>query len=236
MKTNYLKFTEGEITIYCGVNAMSNCSASLEQAASIARSNPKSRILYLNTFLSTRKVMAQARQPKAPLALNPSPGVPGKGNIIIENIAIGNLANELWRVERMIEEQKITCVIINSWEFAHQSYIYKERAIFALMGMVNKFEVAVLVYSQSKAIKAGKIQRGGLGKLSALATEVIVLETEEKSEQDQVPVMKNKILVDRKINELEYARSKSGISSGGELVLPGDRVESEVPEEDLVLA
>ena len=229
---NNIHFTEGEINIYCGSNAMSNCSASLEQAAAIARSGRSGKTLYINTFLSMRKLMAAARQ--VPSLTLDSRG--GEGNVILRNIGMGTLASDLWNVERLIKEEKITCVIINSWEFAHQSYLYKERAIFELMGLINRLEVSVLVYSQSKFIQAGKIQRGGLGKLSALASEVIKLENEEvdrrflsdtgktpQTDKNVRPTTKK--LVERKINDLDSAHSESEVTEGGKLISPEEMVE-----------
>lgn len=221
MKNNYLNFAEGEMTIYCGANAKTNCEESLRQATAITQARKQEKTLYINTFLSTRKIMAAAR------VSMPKP----EANIIFENIEIGELANAIWNLKRKIEEQKITYVIINSWEFAHRSYSYKEQAIFALMGLINSLGVAVLVYSQAKPAETGKIQRGGLGKLSALANEIITLEPEKNAVENEIPEVRIEKLSPKKINELGYARSKSGISSDGMLIVPKGK---EVFEEELV--
>ena len=50
MKNNYLGFTEGEITVYCGDNSRANVHCSLQQARAIAGSARKGNILYINTI------------------------------------------------------------------------------------------------------------------------------------------------------------------------------------------
>ena len=233
MKNNHVSYSEGELTIYCGENARTNCHESLRQAGAICKQKRKEKILYLNTFFTTRKMKAAIRH------ILPA----GAGaSLQFMNVNIGNLANELGRIERKIEAEKIACVIINSWEFAHRSYIYKERALFDLMGIMNSLEVSLLIYSQARVAEAGKIQRGGLGKLSAIADAIIQLLPEEKEEKELEasptdksvrPTGENKMLDARKINELEYARGENGRSSGSELVWP---VEEEVMEGELVEA
>src|ERR1044072_631840 len=115
---NYTTFAEGELTIYCGENARMNSHASLKQAAALATEKRRGRILYINTFLSNRKLLASKR-----LFVPES-----ESNIIFYNVEIGELASRLWDIGRIIREQNIRCVIINSWEFAHKSYIHKEKA------------------------------------------------------------------------------------------------------------
>lgn len=226
MKNNYLNFADDEITIYCGTNAKTNCEASLRQAEAIARTRKQTKTLYINTFLSTRKIMAATR-----LAMPKT-----EANILFENVEIGELANAIWDIKRKIEDQKIKYVIINSWEFAHRSYTYKEQAIFALMGMINSLGITVLVYSQAKPAEAGKIQRGGLGKLSALANEIVTLEIEENSTEKEILEVQIEKLSPKKINELDYAHSESGISSGGILIIPNNEAVHRVLERELLAA
>jgi hypothetical protein len=129
-----------------------------------------------------------------------------------------NLQCELSEIAQIVAEQKITCLVINSWEFAHKSYIYKERAIFELMGLLNSLDITILIYSQAKPAEPGKIQRGGLGKLSALADEIISIDSDDETDTLSPPAEpENEKLEPLKINELSYARSQSGVSAEGEL-------------------
>src|SRR5437016_8969971 len=123
---NYTNFSEGEITIYCGENARNTVNESLKQAAAIGKTKRKEKILYINTVFMTRKIMASAREvfPREEVSAE-SVGE----HIIVKTIVIGDLCNQLQDFREMIEEQGITHVIINSWEFANRSYTYKERAI-----------------------------------------------------------------------------------------------------------
>src|SRR5438105_6700786 len=61
MNNSYLKFSEGEITVYCGDHARANVHGSLKQAREIARSSRKGNIMYVNTVFSTRKLLEAAR-------------------------------------------------------------------------------------------------------------------------------------------------------------------------------
>jgi hypothetical protein len=234
---NYLKFTEGEITVYCGDHARANVHASLKQAREIAGSSRRANILYVNTVFTTRKLLEAARQEL------PSPGASGEGlgereGIFFQHVIIGDLCKYLDVIRESIEANDIKYLIINSWDFANRSYSYKEKALFGLMNIANEMDVSVLIYSQANmnGAVAGQIHRGGLGKLAALADAIIWSDSDEILEEIDNNKPKPRILSDRKINELPYPRKESVISSGGELVLSQDKVESEVLEEDLMFA
>ncbi len=228
---NYLEFTEGEITIYCGENARNTVNESLKLASAIGKSKRKGNILYINTVFTTRKILAAARTYIAPKSS------PAEGNIVFHNISVGELCNSFGTIGERIEEENIKYVIINSWEFANRSYTYKERSIFELKGLLAEAGVTLLIYSQSKLAKPGKIQRSGLGKLSALADDIIQLEEEylmdeeadlEKQSHTPIPpyahTPAHEMLVASKINELDYAREDIRPLSGGELVMQEEEV------------
>jgi len=236
-QNNYLKFTEGEITVYCGDHAGANIHQSLQQARAIAASSRRGNIMYINTIYTTRKMLAAARTEL------PSPGTPGEGlgvreGIFFRHVIGGDLCKYLDEIREAIETQQIKYLIVNSWDFANRNYGFKEKALFGLMNIANELNVAVIIYSQAYSIGAvaGEIHRGGLGKLAAVADEIIRLHSDEILQEMRSAERKVKILSDRKINDLDYARSESGVSEGGELILPPNEVESEVLEEDLVFA
>lgn len=228
MKIRNTEITEGELTILCGENAKSNCTESLMQAVEVSKRQKGKNVLYINTVFSKRKMFAAMRSVM-------SSHVPGSGEIALQNVTIGNLCNDLYRTRLLIAEKKISFVIINSWEFAHKNYSAKERALFDLMELVNSTGVTVLVYSQAKLAEAGKIQRGGLGKLSGFADEVISLNETSHQTRTPNPDTRSEKLDALKINNLEYARSNSEVSSGGELVLPKEEeVFEDIREEQLM--
>jgi hypothetical protein len=240
----YLAFAEGEITVYCGDHARANVHGSLKQAREIAGSSRRGNILYVNTVFTTRKLLEAARQEL------PSPGARHGGleasgealgereGLFFQHVIIGDLCKYLDKIREAIEENDIKYLIINSWDFANRSYGYKEKALFGLMSIANEMDVSVLIYSQANmnGAVAGQMHRGGLGKLAALADAIIWNNSDEILEEIANDKPKPRILTNRKINELPYPRKESAISSGGELVLPHDEVESEVLEEDLMFA
>ncbi len=215
MKNN-LNFTEGEMTIYCGENAMTTVESSLQHASAISASGRRGNILYVNTAFSTRKIMAASRANVAEKAHE------YQSDIFFQNVPIGELANYISVIHQQIESQKIKYVVINSWEFANKSYSYKEQAIFALMTLLNQLDITLLIYSQSKATPAGKIQRGGLGKLAALATDIFSLDVEKEATpnaQIAIPPTPNLEMLDNsKINNLGYAREEDVMEIRAELV------------------
>src|SRR5437016_5699220 len=101
MKTNYLNFREGEITVYCGDHARANVHGSLKQAREIARSPWKGDIMYVNTVFSTRKLLEAARREL------PLPGTSGEGlgvreGIFFQHVIIGDLCKYLGEIRETI--------------------------------------------------------------------------------------------------------------------------------------
>jgi hypothetical protein len=257
MRNNNLRFAEGEITVYCGDHALANVHASLKQAREIAGSSRQGNIMYVNTVFTTRKMLVAARmeldgvnkgdgrtkvRPTEEELASPSgmrvrptgdTELGAKEGIFFQHVIIGDLCKYLGDIREAIEANDIKFLIVNSWEFANRSYGYKEKALFGLLNIANEFGVSVLVYSQVNMnnARAGEMHRGGLGKLAAVAGDIIWSNSDEVLEELRETRKKVKILSNRKINELEYARSDSGISAAGELVLPE---REEVLEEELM--
>ena len=227
-----MQFTEGELTIYCGENTRDTVFESLKHAEKISR---KEKVLFINTVYTRRRILSEARKifrgEVTTEALSDS--------VFLKTTVIGDLCQYFGQIADQIKEQGITCIIIDSWEFANRTYGYKERTLYGLLGLMD-LGVSVLVYSQSHLAEAGKIQRAGLGKLAALADAVISIrsksefphleEEEFENINTHVPVPRyphapkppapdSEMLVASKINELDYARSETKVASGGELVL-----------------
>ena len=156
-----------------------------------------------------------------------------KEGIFFHHTVIGDLCKYIDEFREMIEANDIKYLIVNSWDFANRSYGFKEKALIGLMNIAGELGVSVFVYSQCNIGNAvpGQMHRGGLGKLAAVADDIIWCDQAEIMEQIVREERKMRVLSERKINELEYARSGSGISSGGELILPA---EEEVLEEELM--
>jgi hypothetical protein len=242
MKNNkYLLFSEGEITVYCGDHARANVHGSLKQAREIAASSRRANIMYVNTVFSTRKLLEAARLELGetdglrvrPTGNSGQVAVGAKEGIFFQHVIIGDLCKYLGEIRETIGANEIKYLIINSWDFANRSYGYKEKALFGLMRIASELGVSVIIYSQARmnGAVAGEMHRGGLGKLAAVADAIYWCSSDEILEEMKDNERKVRILSERKINELEYARSESEVSSGGELILPQ---EEEVFEEDIV--
>ncbi len=207
MKQNF-QFREGEVTVYCGENARINTKISLLQAIRSIHEG-SGNVLYVNTVFTTRKLYGLARE------------VSGKvehANLHYRQVNMGDLQKYFGEFQELVEKENIKTIVINAWEFSNRSYTYKEKALFQLKHYADALGLSVLVYSQASwTYQTGEIARGGLGKLAVIADEIINIDREEF----ELEQPKNEILSKRKINELSYARSESGISSGGELILPG---------------
>ncbi len=215
LRDKYLGFAEGEITVYCGNHAGENVLGSLRQASKISKSKRRGNILYINTIYTTRRLFESARK-----ELNPTKEKLGEcEGIFFKNVIVGDLAKYLGEFREMIEEHDIKHIIVNSWDFANRSYGYKEKALFGLMGFAKEFDVSVLIYSQANMRNAvpGEMHRGGLGKLAAIADDIIFIRLEFDEQEKKA---ESKILSPRKINELEYAHGDMSISQGGELESP----------------
>ncbi len=242
MKNNkYLAFAQGEITVYCGDHAGANIHQSLQQAREIAVSSRRGNIMYINTIYTTRRLLAAARRDLGMTdgqRVHPTgddstgeQAAPGtKEGIFFRHVIGGDLCKYLDEIREAIKTQQIKYLIVNSWDFANRNYGFKEKALFGLLHIANELNVAVIIYSQaySRGAVAGEIHRGGLGKLASIANEIIRLRSDEILEDMRSGEIKVKILSDKKINELDYARSETGVSSSGELILPTNEVESEV--------
>ena len=227
----YLGFTEGEITVYCGNHAGENVLGSLRQASKISKSKRRGNILYINTIYTTRRLFESARKELA----NPVKEKLGEQEgIFFKNIIVGDLAKYLGELREMIEEHDIKHIIINSWDLANRSYGYKEKVLFGLMGFTRELGVSVLIYSQAKMTNAvpGEMHRGGLGKLAAIADDIIFIRIDPDQQEKKA---ESKILSPMKINELEYAQSETSISEHGELHNPSDEGGDEVLEQEMEL-
>lgn len=203
MKANIFRFSEKDITVYCGTNARFNSEQSLLQAGALASVKRHGKILYINTFLTKRKILASARP-----VLGENAGSP-QSNVRIYTSRLGYLGRSLREIEEIIRTEKITCVIINSWEYAHSSYSTKENTFFHLIGMAHDLGISLIIYTQAKNAIAGEIHRGGLGKLSGIAAEIVTIEPEDREEEESEKEEIEKLSIS-KIKELGYAQHDLG--------------------------
>ena len=202
-----LEFREAEITVYCGENARINTKISLRQALEIINSG-RGNVLYVNTVFTTRKLYEIARGVS---------GIVEHEGLHYRQVVMGDLHKYFAEFQEVIEKENIKTVIINSWEFSNKNYIYKEKALFQLKHYAEALGVTVLVYSQARYVcDTGKIAYGGLGKLAVIADEILRLDEESVIAEERRAAISSS----SKTNDLTYARSESGVSEVGELILP----------------
>lgn len=90
--------------------------------------------------------------------------------------------------EAEIERRKIRpkVIIMNSWEFAARDCRHRERLIFMINEWITHKGISVIIYAEdnNRTAKAGKLQRGGFGKLMGLASMVVPI-SNQIFERDQ---------------------------------------------------
>ncbi len=169
------------ITLLLGEDTGMNIDASIAHAIELASSQESGNVLYLNTVQTARYMYESARSH----GLDPNRSGfctfdPTNGRFIrMMNVRRGELHKSRAEIENILSEGRIQYVIVNSWEFAAKSSRYREEAVFFLKELISGMEeeydaVSVLVYGEElkKKTKAEKIDRGGYGKLAALAKKV----------------------------------------------------------------
>ena len=174
----YLNFERGEISIYLAGDALANLQYSLEHAEAIRRDPRHGAVLYVNTSFTTRKFRSSWRE-----------HISGSDGIYSLDCPIGELLWQFNDMKEMVKKYNIRQMIIKNWEYAFKNYQNKEEAIFRLHEFLNK-EVSLLVYAQANPdkTKAGKIMRGGLGKLSGLALSIFDLAKEREKEEQEAEI------------------------------------------------
>ncbi|MFI5264720.1 MAG: hypothetical protein ACHQM6_09415, partial [Candidatus Kapaibacterium sp.] len=182
----------GEITVYCGEDAMANTRAAFKKSLEMIKSNCFKKIMVVNSGPEQRRVLAEARN------ISPNGKISDSitnSDVYVYASRMGELSKEIHWIEDMLRRHKFDALVINSWEFASANSRYKEALLFALRGLASEMGMAIIIYSQMTAVeyRPGRIMRGSLGKLSAIAWNIFpVLEeieplAEEKSEKFITP-------------------------------------------------
>ena len=178
----------GEITVYCGEDAMTNTRAAFRKSLEMIKSNFFKKVMVVNSGPEQRRVLAEARaiSPNGKIGTSVS-----KSEVFVYASRMGMLSHEISRIEDMLRNHRFDALIINSWEFASANSRYKEALLFELRGLAAEMGMTIIIYSQMTAVeyRPGRIMRGTLGKLSAVAWNIFpVLQeiepvAEERSEK-----------------------------------------------------
>jgi hypothetical protein len=103
---------------------------------------------------------------------------------IIKSSVCGNLIGEREAIDQIVDEARIAVVILSGWEFASSSSRRRHRLLFYLRELMERENVAVIIYAHSaKNPVAGIIDHGGIGKLSFLAHSIAELDSSQSLEK-----------------------------------------------------
>ena len=123
-----------------------------------------------------------------------------KSDVYVLASRMGSLDDDMALIEQTLRNHRFDALVINSWEFASANSRHKESLLFKLRILADEMGMTIVIYSKMTAVeyRPGKIMRGSLGKLSAIAWNIFpVLEeiepltaAEERSEKFITPAGK----------------------------------------------
>jgi hypothetical protein len=160
----------GEISIVTSDHAEATMRHSSKLAASIQQIGVG--VLLINCGMSDRRFREHFKEQHKEIYHNP--------RLILTSRHKGNLVAERDGIDQTVLHGKIGVVIIAGWEFASDCYKRRNRLITYLRELMAEQDVAVVIYAHNaKDPSAGKIDHGGLGKLSLLAYAVAKIDAAE---------------------------------------------------------
>jgi hypothetical protein len=103
--------------------------------------------------------------------------------MVIHTSVCGDLVGERDALDNIIYQANISTIILCGWEFASSTPRRKERLMFYLRELMANNNVSVTVYCHTAiAPVAGKIDRGGIGKLSLMAFQICEVDSSKQLE------------------------------------------------------
>jgi len=107
--------------------------------------------------------------------------------MIIHTSSCGDLIGERDAIDNIVDQARIGAIILCGWEFASCTRRRKERLICYLRELMANDGVSVTIYCHTaNAPVAGKLDKGGIGKLGLLAWQVCEINSSELLE----PILK----------------------------------------------
>lgn len=215
---NSVPVAQGEISVVLSDDA----EDMMRHAASVALATKRAGagVMLINCGMSTRRfnTYMEPHKPKRDIHYYHPDARSKETKLVVYDSVIGNLVDDIESVGEMIVHADVSLVIIMGWEWTSSSSRRKERLLFALREMVTNRHLAVIVYSQATTNpKAGKADRGGLGRLAQIAIAITKQNEIEKIESEipQAPLKVTNVddlkpetresarLSNNKINELQ---------------------------------
>jgi len=212
-RTNEVTLQEREVTLMLGENTGANIGTSLRHACQIVESHKGESVLYINTVQTVWKIADSIRKnvpkPEKYIADYYLPDDTRSDCVYFMTSDSGELHKEKEKILNFMRNHKVKTVIVNSWEFAAKNSRLREALLFIFRGLNNgdrnpkykpdskEYEpyfatdyqpATVIIYAEAilSTPQAGKINRGGFGKLAMIADQVISLESEVGSPESGV--------------------------------------------------
>jgi hypothetical protein len=107
----------------------------------------------------------------------------GPTKMMIHTSPLGDLIGDQDAINNVIEQTKVASIILCGWEFASTTRRRKERLISFLRYLMATYGISVIIYCHTAVAPiAGKVDRGGIGKLGLLAYAVCEIDSSEMLE------------------------------------------------------
>lgn len=203
-RTREVSLNEREVTLMLGESTGMNIGASIRHACQILDSKRGERVLYINTVQTVWKIADSIRRnvpnPEQYIADYYLPDNTKSDCIYFMTTDTGELHKEKEKILNFMKNNNVKTVIVNSWEFAAKNSRLREALLFIFRGLNNGDQnphykpdskeyqpyfaadyqpATVIVYAEalSNTVLAGKINRGGFGKLAAIADQVVLMDS-----------------------------------------------------------
>lgn len=112
----------------------------------------------------------------------------GRTHCRIRTIVQGNMYGDRDNISEITRRCNISIVIICGWEWTSDCWRRKRQLTFFLRGLMDREDVAVVIYSQAATKPVvGKYDRGGLGSMAELAVAIIRIELNSELLKDMPP-------------------------------------------------
>jgi hypothetical protein len=201
--------TSGEITLIVGRSAEDALRHSTTFARQFASIENAPTVMLVNCGISERRFNAHTENIPRYRDRDSMP-VHKRPPIMSYNSTRGDLISDMGAISGMMCHADAGVLIIIGWEWTSSNYTRRQRLIYFLRELLAD-GIAIIIYAQTETNPvAGKNDRGGVGRLSALAFAVIEIETVERTAESmpsEKPVFMDAAEEDRIEREIQLMSS-----------------------------
>jgi hypothetical protein len=204
----------GEITVITSDSALDSLAHSLKLAHSAQ--NDGSSALYINCLVGRKRLAAY---------INANYAESGISAPKVHSSTRGDLVGDRETIDQMLADVRPGIVIITGWEWTSSNHRRKERLLHYLREIADRWEVPIVIYANNyQAPMAGRIDKGGLGKLSLAAAMVVEVKVLERLAVNVLPhqparligkddeIGGSALLTVQKIKDLQAGKPSAAIS------------------------